>query len=51
MKVVFLTLYAAGAFIYLDFALWYCAEAHNRWHEKKRRFRGIMCGLWDRLSK
>lgn len=37
--------------VYLDFAIWYCAEMHNIWNEKKRKFRGVLWRFWDFLGK
>lgn len=51
MKIVFLVIYAAGAFIYLDFAFWYRAKMREIWDEKKCKFRGILWKMWDRLNK
>lgn len=36
--------------VYVDFAIWYCAEMHNMWSDKKRKFRGILFKLWDWLG-
>ena len=33
--------------VYLDFAVWYAAEMHNIWCEKKRAFRGVIPWFWD----
>lgn len=35
--------------VYLDFSVWYAAEMTTIWSSKKRKFRGLLCKLWDRL--
>ena len=35
------------ALVYLDFSVWYSAEMHNIWNEKKRKYRGILFRFWD----
>ena len=37
--------------VYLDFSFWYAAEMHNIWHEKKRKFRGIIPWFWDWIDR
>ena len=37
--------------VYLDFSIWYSAEMHNIWNEKKRTFRGVLWRFWDFLGK
>lgn len=37
--------------VYLDFSIWYSAEIHNIWSEKKRKFRGILWQFWDFIGK
>lgn len=37
--------------VYVDFAIWYCAWAHNRWSDKKWKFRGILFKFWDWLGR
>lgn len=37
--------------VYLDFSIWYSAEMHNIWNEKKRKFRGVLWRFWDFLGK
>lgn len=37
--------------IYLDFSIWYSAEMHNIWSEKKRKFRGVLWRFWDFIDK
>lgn len=43
-------IFALGiALVYLDFSLWYSATMYNIWHEDKKKFRGVLWRLWDRL--
>ena len=35
--------------VYLDFSIWYSASMHNIWNEKKRKFKGVLGKLWDRM--
>ena len=37
--------------VYLDFAIWYSAEMHNIWNDKKRKFRGVLFKFWDWILK
>ena len=39
------------AFVYLDFSIWYSAEMHNIWNEKKRKYRGILFRFWDLVGR
>lgn len=39
------------ALVYLDFAVWYCAEMHNIWNENKRKYRGILFRFWDWVGR
>lgn len=49
MNPICMLIMLAMGLVYLDFAFWYSAEAHNRNSEKKRKFRGLLWRLWDRL--
>ena len=37
--------------VYLDFSIWYSAEMHNIWSEKKREFKGVLWRFWDFIGK
>lgn len=37
--------------VYLDFSVWYSAEMHNIWNDKKREFRGVLFKFWDWIGK
>lgn len=37
-------------FVYLDYSIWYSAEMHNIWNDKKREFRGVLFKIWDLIG-
>lgn len=37
--------------VYLDFAIWYSAEMHNIWNDKKWKFRGVLFKFWDWIGR
>ena len=47
MNVICLLIILATGLVYLDFAIWYSAEMHNLYSDKKRKFRGLLWKLWD----
>jgi len=49
MSTIALLIILAMGLVYLDFAFWYSAQMHNLYSEKKRKFRGLLWRLWDRL--
>ncbi len=37
--------------IHLDNVIWYCAEMHNLYSEKKRKYRGVLSKFWDWFAR
>lgn len=47
---IIVIIHSVIAFVFLDFAIWYTTVIHNINCDKKRKFKGILHGLWDKIA-